>query len=215
MMEEILRRLEEELGASLLVENSWNELRAYVKCITGTVVSQKDLRDLLDLLRKSAQQAQEALEAQASEPIAETSLSEDQEPFPESETDDRYNNSNGVDMESEPISGSHLHPRHQSSVYPRPRGASIRKISLSESSSSQYRPYHSHSRVSHGPSEDELDGSEYRVSFSRVSPFICLDCKLGLTHGNFFSTVCVQDTFGGISKKSCRPRRELSGCGPK
>ncbi|KAF9350606.1 hypothetical protein BGX34_001082 [Mortierella sp. NVP85] len=167
MMEEILRRLEEELGTSLLVENSWNELRAYVKCITGTVVSQKDLRDLLDLLRKSAQQAQEALEAQASEPVAETSLSEDQEPFPESETDDRYNNSNGVDMESEPISGSHLHPRHQSSVYPRPRGTSIRKISLSESSSSQYRPYHSHSRVSHGPSEDELDGSEYRVSFSR------------------------------------------------
>ncbi|KAG0245346.1 hypothetical protein BGX31_007418 [Mortierella sp. GBA43] len=161
MMEIILRRVEEEQGSSLLAQPSWDELRDYVKCVEGTIVSQKDLSDLLSLLQNTSQLAAAAAAAAgATAPVMDTSslaLSEGQGPLVESETDDRYNNSISS-------AGDNIHSRPAS--HPRPKTAGIRKISLS--GSSQYRPYHS--RVSHGSSDDEeLDNSDYRVSLSRGS----------------------------------------------
>lgn len=195
MMEQVLRRVEQEQGTSLLAQASWDELGDYVKCVEGTIVSQKDLGDLLSLLQNTPQ---------TSAPVVETSFSEDQEPFPASETDDRYNSS-GTNLQPETsIPGSHLHPRHHSSVHSRSRGPGIRKISLSESS--QYRPYHS--RASHGSLDDELDldDGEYRVPFSRVSPFICLDARHLVDTWQFFQLPVFKILWGS---QSCK---ELSGC---
>ncbi|KAI7816313.1 hypothetical protein BC939DRAFT_53668 [Gamsiella multidivaricata] len=155
MMEKVLRRVEQEQGTSLLKQSSWEELADYIARVEGTVVSQKDLGDLLSLLQGTPPPMPESL------PIVETSMEEDQGSFQES--DDLQNNNDPYlhQLEDRPSSSEkHLHPRHHSSIYARPRGSPIRKISLSESSS-QYR---SRPSRSHGSSADDSDESEYRVS---------------------------------------------------
>ncbi|KAF9085703.1 hypothetical protein BGX27_003386, partial [Mortierella sp. AM989] len=164
MMEKVLRRVEQEQGASLLKQSSWEELGDYITRVEGTVVSQKDLGDLLSLLQGTPPPPL---------PTVETSMDDqDQRSFREEVSDhlqqQQHNRSDEYyQLERRPTSERdyHLHPRHHSSAHhSRPRSSSIRMISLSESSS-QFRPRHS--RASHGSSSDEeSDESEHLLSSS-------------------------------------------------
>ncbi|KAF9354713.1 hypothetical protein BGX26_007453 [Mortierella sp. AD094] len=165
MMEKVLRQVEQEQGTSLLKQSSWEELGDYIARVEGTVVSQKDLSDLLSLLQGTPPPPL---------PTVETFMDEqDQGSFREEVSEDlqqqQHNRSDEYyQLERRPVSERDhlLHPRHHSSAHlSRPRSSSIRKISLSESSSSQFRPRHS--RASHGSSSgEESDESEHLMTSS-------------------------------------------------
>ncbi|KAF9108575.1 hypothetical protein BGX29_010181 [Mortierella sp. GBA35] len=172
-MERVLLRVEQEQGTSLMEQASWDRLEFYMERVGETVVSQKDLADLLSLLQDpfllagDATQHQEHPEQQQQEqeeqqinpsythPLEANSFQELSDTNDHSVTDTSL-----LQSEPEPAySESHLHPRHSSAISQRPR-ASIRKISLSEST--QFRPRHH--RVTHGSSPEASDVEEDRRS---------------------------------------------------
>ncbi|KAF9397748.1 hypothetical protein BGX21_008553 [Mortierella sp. AD011] len=173
MMEKVLRRVEQEQGTSLLKQSSWEELGDYISRVEGTVVSQKDLTDLLSLLQGTPppplptvetfmhEQDQESFHEELSRDLLQQQQQQQQQQH--NRSDEYYQ------LERRPVSEREhlLHPRHHSSPLSGPRSSSIRKITLSESTttSSQFRPRHS--RASRGSSSgEESDGSERLMTSS-------------------------------------------------
>ncbi|KAG0196791.1 hypothetical protein BGX28_009746, partial [Mortierella sp. GBA30] len=144
MMEEVLRRVEQEQGTSLLDENAWSMLGDYIATVAGTIVSQKDLGELLTLLQRTKDQT----------------AATDHTPTQDEPTEQRGQNDMYLRSEPQAPTQSHLHHHHQSSVPYRPRPPSaIRKISLSESTQFSPRP-----RAMRESSPEQSDESEHHSS---------------------------------------------------
>ncbi|KAF9285772.1 hypothetical protein BGZ68_003556 [Mortierella alpina] len=153
-MEEVLRRVEQEQGTSLLNEESWNLLGDYIATVRGTIVVQKDMSDLLGLLLSTPKVEAPVVEEPAV--VVET----EQMPFQDAPPQHQGRDDN-IYLRSEPGNPQPLHSRHQSSVPYRPRPpAAIRKITLSESG--QFRPRNP--RTMRESSAEDTDGSEHLSS---------------------------------------------------
>ncbi|KAF9178647.1 hypothetical protein BGZ50_007590, partial [Haplosporangium sp. Z 11] len=141
-MEKILRRVEQEQGASLLVQSSWEQLRDYTARVGSTIVRQKDLGDLLTLLQQTA--------------FVEQTPCQDNE-VEERRPDDQ--DRNDVHQIEQAPSKTQIHRRHHSPAPYRPRMPSARKISLSESNEFAPRYF----RPTRESEDNEFEGSEHQT----------------------------------------------------
>ncbi|KAF9954640.1 hypothetical protein BGZ72_004428 [Mortierella alpina] len=151
MMEQVLRRVEQEQGTSLLNEESWNLLGDYIATVRGTIVVQKDMSDLLGLLLSTPKVEPAVVEEPVVAVETEQMLLQDALPQHQGRDDNIY-------LRSEP---GHPQPRHPSALPHRPRPpAAIRKITLGESG--QPRPRNP--RTMRESSAEDTDGSDHRSS---------------------------------------------------